>query len=364
VKVAILAPATSIHAIRWAEGLAAAGFEIVLATQHPPKQDLDPRVRLEVLPHRGTPGYFLNARPLRAILRRTTPDLVNAHYASGYGTLARLAGHRPMLLSVWGSDVFDFPGRSPLHRWWLRRTLRWADGIASTSKAMAQEVRRLVPEIAEVAITPFGVDTNLFRPRIAETIDPDPQRLVVGTVKTMAHVYGIDILIRAFAAAVSDPAMPPAMANATLLRLAGDGPELPAYRRLAARLGVEDKVEFIGSVPHASVPRVLQGLDVYAALSRRESFGVAVIEASACGVPAIVSDAGGLPEVVSPDETGLVVPREDVSAAATAIRRMLLDADLRSRLGKAGRRRVESLYAWDRSIETMAAVYAQMVEHR
>ena len=91
---------------------------------------------------------------------------------------------------------------------------------------------------------------------------------------------------------------------------------------------------------------------------------MAVIEASACGLPAIVSDAGGLPEVVSPDETGLVVPREDVSAAATAIRRMLLDADLRSRLGKAGRRRVESLYAWDRSIETMAAVYAQMVEHR
>lgn len=363
-KVAILAPATSIHAIRWAEGLAAAGLEIVLATQHPPKQDFDPRVRLEVLPHRGTPGYFLNARPLRAILRRTRPDLVNAHYASGYGTLARLAGHRPMLLSVWGSDVFDFPGRSPLHRWWLRRTLRWADGIASTSKVMADEVRRLVPEIQDVAVTPFGVDTSVFRPRRGEPIDPISRPLVVGTVKTMAPVYGIDILIRAFAAMTCDPAGPPELASAVCLRLAGDGPQLSAYRRLADGLGVGDRVEFTGSIPHSSVPRFLQCLDVYAAFSRSESFGVAVIEASACGLPVIVSDAGGLAEVVSPEETGLIIPRDDVSAAAAAIRRLLLDADLRRRLGEAGRRRVESHYAWTRSLEVMTSVYAHVAEQR
>ncbi len=359
-KVALLAAGTSIHSIRWAEGLAAAGVEIALITQHPPERPLDPRVRVEVLPRRGGLGYLLNARPLRKVLRDIRPDLLNAHYASGYGTLARLSGFHPTLLSVWGSDVYDFTERSALHRRWLRGTLRWADAVASTSETMANRVRSLVPEIDRVSVTPFGVDTSAFRSDHRDEAAPRSGPLVVGTVKTMSETYGIDTLISAVAA-LRVRGHADLEAGRVMLRLAGDGPRLDEYRRLAASLGLEGVVEFLGPVPHARVPEVLAGFDVYAALSRRESFGVAAIEASACGLPVVVSDADGLREVVRDGETGLVVPRGDVEASAAAIGRLLLDSELRRRLGQAGRRWVESRFAWDRSVEIMIEVYQDVM---
>lgn len=359
-KVVLLGSGTSIHTIRWSNGLAAAGMELVLATQHAPAHPVDPGIRVEMLPHRGRLGYLRNSGPLRSLLATIEPDLVNAHYATGYGTLARRADFHPTLISVWGSDVFRFPDRSPLHRAWVRRNLLWADGIASTSRMMADRVRSLVPEIQQIAITPFGVDTDAFRP--SDTPRPAGAPLVVGTVKTMTRKYGIDVLIRAFAMVVSDPTLPREIADTALLRIAGGGPELDAYRELARDLGIERRAEFLGTVAHAQVPEILRGLDLYAALSilDSESFGVAVIEASACGLPVVVSDAGGLPEVVSPNETGFIVPRRDPVASAAAIRRLLVDADLRRRFGDQGRRKIEREYQWHGCVETMRRAYLRL----
>src|SRR3546814_7786428 len=93
---------------------------------------------------------------------------------------------------------------------------------------------------------------------------------------------------------------------------------------------------------------MLRQFHIYVAVSRddSESFGVAIIEASACGLPVIVSDAGGLPEVVDHESTGLVIPRDSPSDLARAIVRLALDAPLRQRMGGAGRPRVERHYEW------------------
>src|SRR3546814_6898482 len=80
-----------------------------------------------------------------------------------YGLVARLCGYSPLLLSVWGSDLYDFPGKSPLHRKLLRGNLKSATQIASTSHCMARKTREVLPT-AVIAITPFGVDETLFHP--------------------------------------------------------------------------------------------------------------------------------------------------------------------------------------------------------
>jgi glycosyltransferase involved in cell wall biosynthesis len=117
-------------------------------------------------------------------------------------------------------------------------------------------------------------------------------------------------------------------------------------------------VRFIGPVPHAEVAGWLNRMDIYVAVSRldSESFGVAVLEASACALPVVVSDAGGLPEVVVHNETGLVVPREDPASLAQALERLVADADLRRAFGAAGRKRVRQHYEWTRSVDRMLAV--------
>ena len=356
-KLLMLAPASVIHTQRWVEALHERGIQLVLATQHDDASWQAPAgVKVVRLPHRGTAGYFLNVPALRRLLRDERPDLLNAHYASGYGTMAALSDFQPWLLSVWGSDVYDFPDEGRLKGWLLRRNLRHADAVASTSEAMAQQVRRLVPAIGPIAITPFGIDTDRFAPQ------PQPQPhegIVIGTVKTLAPKYGIDPLLRAFAQVLS------VAAPRTVLSLVivGDGPQRAELEALSRALGIGAHVRFVGAVPHAEVPQWLNRFDLYVAASRldSESFGVAVLEASACGLPVVVSDVGGLPEVVVQGETGCVVAREDVTALAQAIQRLVAAPELRRRFGAAGRERVLAHYGWPYSVDAMLCCFDEVV---
>jgi glycosyltransferase involved in cell wall biosynthesis len=279
---------------------------------------------------------------------------LNAHYASGYGTTAALSKQNRVLLSVWGSDVFDFPQEGFLKRWLVRRNLRCATLIASTSHVMANRVRSLTPERNEIAITPFGVDMASFAPRRESQ---SPEVLTLGIVKTLADKYGVDLLLQAFAGLVDDPEVRSA-ASCRLL-IVGDGPQREQLVKLATALGIERCTQFVGAVPHSDVPRWLEQMDIFIAPSRldSESFGVAVIEASASGLPVVVSDVGGLPEVVRHDETGLIVPREDVSALKGALKRLVLDRGLRDQLGRQGRDHVATEFEWGHCVDLMERAY-------
>jgi glycosyltransferase involved in cell wall biosynthesis len=315
-------------------------------------------VNVEWLPFRGRLGYFLNAVPLRIRLAKLQPDILNAHYASGYGSTAALAGFRPSLLSVWGSDVFEFPNES----WWkgmlLRYNLRRATRVGSTSHAMADRVRSVVQGLPPAIVTPFGVHCDQFRP------DPcrDPELVTVGTVKTLGHLYGTDLLIDAFSRLVGDSQLREAqIAHRLRLLLVGGGDERAELEALTTKLGIRERCLFVGAVVHGNVPAWLNRLDIYVATSRSESFGVAAVEASACEIPVVVSDAGGLPEVVRHGETGFVVPRENAEALAGALKQLVLDEPLRRRMGRAGREFVLSTYEWDHCVSTMEAAYREVI---
>lgn len=359
-RVALLASADNVHTVRWANALSQAGLAVHLISQHGFSSALDPKVERHQLGNRGAAGYISNVPALRAILRSVRPDLLNAHYASGYGTMARLSGFRPCVLSVWGSDVFDFPKRSAVHRWWLKRNLRAVSRITSASHVMAREVESLVGLSPPTDVVPFGVDMQAFSMRR----EPRPPELplTIGTVKTLAPQYGIDVLLRAFAQLCAQSDRNGASSTPLRLRIVGGGPDGGDLIDLARQLGVIDRVEFVGRVDHGLVPAELEQLDIYVALSRRESFGVAVVEACACGVPVVVSDVGGLPEVVQDGITGFVVPSEDPEAAALVLKRLVEDEDLRNRVGRAARRHVEKMYDWNQSVQMMIDCYRKALQ--
>lgn len=342
-RLLLVGAANSIHLQRWANAFAQRGHEAHLITLHAPLPGYDARVRIHRLPLRGGGGYLLARPAARRIARQLRPDAINAHYATGYGTLAPKLRGVPLVLNVWGSDVYEFPDKGPLHRALLRRNLLRADAVVSTSRVMADRTRRVCPGVGEVQVVPFGVDTERFAPA-AEPEGP----LTIGTVKALAPKYGIDTLIAAFALLARRDEW-----QGLRLRIAGDGPERGKLQALAQATGFGDRIDFAGTVPHARVPDELRRLHVYAALSRAdsESFGVAVIEAGACARPVVVTRAGGLPEVVEDGVTGLVVPKEDAAAAAAALERLLRDAGLRRAMGAAGRARVERHYAWAHCVD-------------
>jgi L-malate glycosyltransferase len=353
--IALLSAASSIHTIRWANAFVERGHAVHLITVHAPGQGLSKAVSLHQLPFMGGMGYLLNGRRLKTLLQRLKPDVVNAHYATGYGTLARWCKDFSVVLNVWGSDVFEFPEKSFFHRTWLLRNLRTADQLISTSEFMAQHVALLSPKLPPLAVVPFGVDTVDFRPASQRRIDGP---LMIGTVKSLAPIYGIDILIKAFAIVVR------AGRYKVRLRIVGSGPQLGELQTLVRTLDVHEHVDFIGAVPHSRVPDELRSMDIFVALSRSESFGVAVIEASACGLPVVVSDVGGLPEVVEDGITGFVVPVEDAQAAAVKLEELLASAELRQRMGAAGRANVQDCYRWAHCVDRQLAVFQQVVDKR
>lgn len=357
-KVLLLSPASNIHTQRWANGLAARGLQVGVASWHEPLEGYSPEVVHFDLPWKGGKGYFLNGPALRRNLATFSPDLVNAHYASGYGTLARWIRTRPVLLSVWGSDVYDFPEASPVHRWWLKGNIAHAHGLASTSQAMATHTQRWCKGRRDIAVTPFGIDIQRFAVPASRE---EREEIRIGTIKTLLPKYGIDLLIRAFA--LLKARLEPSLGSRLRLEIVGGGSSRPELESLAASLGVSDVTEFVGKIPHGEVAGRLAGFDVYAALSRldSESFGVAVLEASACGVPVVVSDVGGLPEVVVDGATGLVVPREDPEAASRALEKLVLSPGGRREMGLRGREHVVGNYSWEKSLDIMLETYQNLL---
>jgi L-malate glycosyltransferase len=363
-RLALLASAESIHTVRWANALADRGLAVDLLSLHAPSSQLASSVRCHRLPFAPPHGYLLAAPALHRLLRRLRPDVLHTHYAGGYGTLGRLAHFRPQVLSVWGSDVFDVPNRSALHRQVIVRNLRRAEIVCSISRVMAERVKQLTAGAVCPAIVPWGVETTRFAPVVP---DSEQAEIVIGTVKSLRPKYGIDTLLGGFARCRSRlQAENRSFADRLRLRIVGEGPQRQELVQLAATLGIAEVTDFVGPVEHCGVPSELNRLDVYVAVSRMdsESFGVAVIEASACGRPVVVSDAGGLPEVVVDGQTGIVVPRENPERLADALVELVEREDLRRELGGRGRLHVQAHYEWNDCVDEMIAVYQKLLGQR
>jgi glycosyltransferase involved in cell wall biosynthesis len=344
-----------VFSARWTTSQALDGHDVHLISQAAPQEYQGRSVTCHQLPFSPPFGYYLNVWHLNRLIDRIQPDLLHVHYATGFGTLGRFCGFRPCVLSAWGSDILITPKKSKAMRARVIKNQINYDRICVTSEALAAGVQNLVPDLAST-VTPFGVDTRCFAPRQRSLT----QRITVGTVKTMHPIYGIDLLIRTFAAVrerlmlLQDPSAP-----CLQLLIVGGGPCLEEYRDLAKRLGVAEVTSFRGRLPNSTVPDVLAEMDIFVALSRSESFGVAVLEASACGIPVLVSDVGGLPEVVRNGETGVIVPAENVARAAAALETLVCNSDLRRRFGSAGRAFVQDRFEWAEVRKRVYPVYAQ-----
>ncbi|MGQ0632313.1 MAG: glycosyltransferase [Sporichthyaceae bacterium] len=363
-RIALLAPANNVHTHKWLDFYDRRGIDVFAISLESHRESggfTRPRVRTAYLPLSLGPvkvdhkaAYLATIPRLRRLLDQADPDLVHAHYVSSYGLLGALANRHPYVVSVWGSDIYDFPAGGPAQRRMVTFALGRADAVCSTSQAMADETNKYTD--APIAITPFGVDPHQFAP--ASRL-PDG-RVVFGIVKTMKAKYGIDVLLRAYHRFTE--LVGPQAAARTELVIVGGGPQLQEYEALAAELGLTERVRFTGAIPHADVPAVINSFDVFIVPSvlDSESFGVAAVEAQACGVPVLVSAVGGLPEVIRDGVTGFVVPPRDPEALALRMRELHDDGALRARLGAAGREHARAAYTWEDNATRMLDVYSKL----
>lgn len=364
-KLLLLSDPNSVHTIKWAKALADSGLDITIfglgdCTVNDYKDYPNIKVvTLNELITRNEGAFsklkYLKALPkIKKIIREFKPDLLHSHYASSYGLLGALSGFSPFLLSVWGGDVFTYPHKSFIHKLALEYTLKRADKILSTSHIMAKETKQYTNK--EIIVTPFGIDLDKFKPIEVNNLF-NKGDIVIGTVKTLEEIYGIEYLIKAFKIVVDK------YSHLSLkLLIVGGGSLERELQELTKDLHTDDKTIFTGKVPFVDVPKYHNMLSVFVSVSNSESFGVAIIEASACAKPVVVSNVGGLPEVVEDGVSGFVVPPRDEIETAKAIEKLISNEALRTRIGNNGRDRVRKLYNWDDNVKQMINVYKDMLK--
>jgi glycosyltransferase involved in cell wall biosynthesis len=196
-----------------------------------------------------------------------------------------------------------------------------------------------------------------FKPQPVKSLFADTD-IVIGTIKVLDEVYGIDYLIKAFKILKDKyPGLP------LKLLIVGKGLEAENLKKLSVDLGVDTDCVFTGFVNHSLVPAYHNMICISCFLSNSESFGVAVLEASSCEKPVVVSNVGGLPEVVEEGVTGFIVPPRDEVAAAVAIEKLISDPELRETFGKNGREKVSRLYDWDKNLEEIIQIYNAVLKN-
>lgn len=359
-KVCYLSDANSIHTKKMCEFFSERGYEIHVislnygeinnATVH--SFDMDMKLIKNKTGIKKL-KYISFIKEIRKIISKINPDIIHAHYASSYGLLGALSGKHPFVLSVWGSDVFDFPKKNFLNKILLKYNLSKADKILSTSSVMAKETALYTNK--KVYVTPFGVDINFFKQDTSKR-DEVKKEIVIGTIKSLEAHYGIEYLIRAFSEMT--------FTNQNLrLEIGGVGSQKEFLVSLSKELNIEDKVKFLGFLNRNDVVKKFNDFDIAVFPSTLESFGVAAVEAQACGIPVIVSNVGGLPEATSPNISSLLVEKGNIQELKEALEKLVNDSELRKTMGEAGRKFVEENYNIQDNFNSIDKIYKELINY-
>jgi len=257
-----------------------------------------------------------------------------------FGTTAFAEASAPLAAVVWAAEL-------PIP-WAYRR----AAFHAISESTRDDLVRRGVPSERIVVIHP-GVDSAAYRPDPATERATRPTFLYLGRLK---RYKGVEFALRALAIARA------ARADVTL-DICGQGDDRPRLERLATELGLNDAVRFLGYVPEEEKQRLLRQAWAVVFPSPKEGWGIANIEAAACGTPALASDSPGLRESVQNGVTGYLVPHGDSQALADRMLALAADPAAVERLGRAARTFAEGL-SWDSAARATLAHIEQTIAAR
>jgi glycosyltransferase involved in cell wall biosynthesis len=339
-----------------------------------PWELVSPPNLLEFAATRVSVGSLMLAFSLRAaakfveLSRHRRFDIVHDNQCLGLGLLLIRSAGTPIVATVHHPLSIDrrnavAQARGPIEK--ARRIVyypilmqelvaRRLDGIITVSQASARMVEQAlrVPR-DQLRVIPNGIDVDTFQPL---SVPKEPNNVIyVGNSED--RTKGAAYLLRAFRL----------LRDTTPYRLTFvDRPleELKLAPRLVQRYGLGERVRFTGRVTTAGLVRHYNQAEMAVCPSLYEGFGLPAAEAMACGLPVVATTGGALPEVVEDGVTGILVPPGDAPALAKAMRTLMDDADLRRRMGQAGRERVLEMFSWRKAALATEAVYREVLRGR
>lgn len=303
-----------------------------------------------------------NRRPARTVLRSVVENAfaLRRHHADllltyNWGAIewAMAARWVPAMRHVhfeagFGKEEAD--GQIPRRALFRRRALARCAGVVVPSRVLEDVARRVwrVPD-ERVIYLPNGVDIERFSGINGDDGARRPGELIVGTVAPLRPEKNVGRLLRAFALAATPAAR---------LVIAGDGTERQALERLAAELGIAERVVFAGQVPPETV---LGTFDVFALSSDTEQMPNALLEAMAAGRAVAAVDVGDVRRMVCPENRDFIVARDDGPAFAAAIAGLLADPAQRSLLGRRNREQAIAEFSGERMLAAYDALFSAVL---
>lgn len=278
------------------------------------------------------PNY--DPRKFFAILRickQYNIDIIHAHLEKPVigALLANIICKIPVVVHEHG-PIFRKGFKHSIYRIALRALRSRASQFIAVSKATATELseKARIPK-ENIKLVYNSVDTAKFKPDVdlrkkaRQELNVSETQNVIGFLGRLAWVKGVDLLVDAFALlSRTNPEL--------VLVLAGDGPELDTLKHLAKRLGISDKVKFMGF--RSDISRIINSFDISVIPSRQESLGIVALESMCARVPIVCSGVEGLAEIITDCRTGLVTAQNTSEQIAFCVEKLLDDKDLRLKL--------------------------------
>jgi N-acetyl-alpha-D-glucosaminyl L-malate synthase BshA len=349
--------------------LAERGHEVHFLSYQPPQRlgsaEFEPNiyyheVQVTAYPLFRYPPYDLAlASKMVEVVETHGVQVIHAHYAVPHAISAVLAREMigngiKVLTTLHGTDV-TLVGQDKSYLPATRYGIERSDAVTAVSRDLKRETKRVLCDTCRIKVIYNFVDTERYAPRpCAET----RSRFANEDEKILLHVSNfrpvkrpLDV-IAVFATVLRE--MP------ARLLLVGDGPELTKAEAFAEGLGILDKVHVLGQ--RGEMERLLPCADLFLLPSEHESFGLAALEAMACGVPPVASRIGGLPEVIDDGESGILCPVGDSEGMAARAIALLRDEAAYRKMAETARAR--AVERFDRSlwIGRYESAYRELLE--
>ncbi len=325
-KICLLSNVLSIHTRRWVSLLAHKGFEVSLISfrEGPPL----PGIKTHVFEPKYNNAfdkliYFVcNIKKVKELILQINPDLLHAHYLTNYGLVGALSGYKPLVVSIWGTDLFVDPNKSALHKKTIKFILEKSDLVTIMAEHMRDKVLQLDCKPDKIMKVSLGIDLDQFN-IYGRNNNNDHNCLIVGTrafEKEQNNEYMIEA-ISYLAKSIKD----------VQLHFYGEGSRLNACKDKVCELSLQNNIQFFGKVAHKEIPLIYSNADIYVSTSTSDGDHVSLMEAMACGLFPVVSDIPANREWIEDGENGFLSSLDHPKDLADKIKSAMEDNQLREK---------------------------------
>jgi glycosyltransferase involved in cell wall biosynthesis len=293
---------------------------------------------------------------LNRVARASRSDVIVLFFvddAALYALLLKYVRRIPLVVSLRGADLEEFPIVSKSSALLLQAALQKADALFTPSHYLLDcaRTRYDLPARLVTCVIPNGVS-----PQAADEGQLSYAAGYALVISRLVWKKGVDTVLEAYVL-LRHAVEPPD------LLIIGDGPERSRLEAMVAAFDLQDSVRFLGEVAPAQVGSYLAGCSMLILASRQEPFGNVVLEGMAAGRPVIATRVGGVPELLQHEQNGLLVAKDDPAALAAAVMRLLTDGDLAERLGREGAARSQN-YSFSQQAQQLLSLCNRVIERR